>query len=188
MNNNIPKSFEIPFFDHGKSLISTIRNSSRRRSQNIFYFIFKKIKNIFLYRVTFFCPINSLRVLMHKWRGIHIGKGVYIAQQVVLDNAYPEYIYIGDYVGINQGSTILVHTNIRSHFRGLISPSVQPVKIYEYALVGINSTILPGVIIGKYAVISAGSVVNRNVSDFTLVQGNPAKKVIKFEHLLTNKI
>ena len=186
MDNKIHEPFEIPFFDHG-NLFSTIKNSSQRRSQSILYFIFRKIKNIILYRVSFFCPLNSLRVKMHRWRGVHIGKDVYIAQQVILDNAYPEHIYIGDYVGVNQGVTILVHNNVRTHFEGLIIPMVKPVVIENFSLIGINSTILPGVKIGKYSIISAGSIVNNNVPEFTIVQGNPAKKVIQFEKFLTNK-
>lgn len=188
MYKNIPEPFDIPFFDHGNNLLSTIRNSSRRRSQSAVYFAYRKSKNLLLYRLAFFCPLNGLRIKMHKWRGINIGKNVYIAQQVVLDNTYPEYIYIGDFVGINQGSTILVHTNVGSHFAGLVSPMVQPVLIKDYALVGLNSTILPGITIGKNSIVSAGSIVTHNVADYTLVQGNPAKKIINFKHLLTNRL
>lgn len=43
------------------------------------------------------------------------------------------------------------------------------------ASIGANSTIVCGHVIGKYAFIGAGSVVTKDVPDFTLVVGNPAK-------------
>jgi acetyltransferase-like isoleucine patch superfamily enzyme len=46
----------------------------------------------------------------------------------------------------------------------------------EYgASIGANSTILPNVTIGKFALIGAGSVITKNVPDFALVYGNPAQ-------------
>lgn len=185
-NVPIPESFDIPFFDHGKTLLSTVKTSAHRRKMTFFEFAYKKIRNIVLYRFSFFCPINSLRIRMHRWRGITIGSNCYIGQQVVFDNAYPEYIFIGNNVAVNQGTTVLVHNNIKPHFRGLLIPKVDPVIIGDYALIGINSTILPGVKIGKYSVVSAGSVVRNSVSDFLLVQGNPAKKVVSVEAMLVN--
>jgi len=41
--------------------------------------------------------------------------------------------------------------------------------------IGANATILPGITVGKYAMVGAGSVVTKNVPDFALVYGNPAK-------------
>lgn len=46
--------------------------------------------------------------------------------------------------------------------------------IRQGSSIGANATILP-VIIGRYAMVGAGSVVTRNVPDFALVYGNPAK-------------
>jgi acetyltransferase-like isoleucine patch superfamily enzyme len=43
---------------------------------------------------------------------------------------------------------------------------------------------LPGVVIGHNAIVSAGSVVEKNVNDYTLVRGNPAKKIAEFEFLM----
>ena len=43
------------------------------------------------------------------------------------------------------------------------------------ASIGANSTIVCGIIIGKYAMIAAGSVVTKNVEDYSLVMGNPAQ-------------
>ena len=47
----------------------------------------------------------------------------------------------------------------------------------EGASIGANATILPGIIIGKYAFIGAGSVVTKNVPDYAVMAGNPAKQI-----------
>jgi acetyltransferase-like isoleucine patch superfamily enzyme len=55
----------------------------------------------------------------------------------------------------------------------------RPVVIREGAWIGTNATICPGVTIGKHAIVAAGAVVLRNVPDYTIVAGNPARKVRK---------
>ena len=45
------------------------------------------------------------------------------------------------------------------------------------ASIGANSTILPGVTVGEYAMIGAGSVVTKDVPPFTLWYGNPARQI-----------
>lgn len=49
--------------------------------------------------------------------------------------------------------------------------------IGENAILGANSTILPKIKIGKYALIGAGSVVTKDVEDYSIMVGNPAKKI-----------
>lgn len=53
----------------------------------------------------------------------------------------------------------------------------------EGASIGANATILPGIRIGRYAMIGAGSVVTRNVPDFALVAGNPARILGKVDEM-----
>lgn len=64
--------------------------------------------------------------------------------------------------------------------RSKIYPSEFP-KIYirEGASLGANSTILPGVTLGKKCMVGAGSVVTKDVPDYAVVFGNPAK-IIRF--------
>ncbi len=49
--------------------------------------------------------------------------------------------------------------------------------INEHAVIGANSTILPGVKIGRYSLIGAGSVVTKDVEDYAIMVGNPARKI-----------
>ncbi len=55
----------------------------------------------------------------------------------------------------------------------------KPVHICEGAWVGAGSTVLPGVTIGKHAIVGAASVVTKDVPDYAVAVGNPAK-VIKY--------
>ncbi len=54
---------------------------------------------------------------------------------------------------------------------------VTPILVRRGAAIGANSTILPGVTIGRWAMVGAGSVVTRDVVDHELVGGNPARRL-----------
>ena len=53
----------------------------------------------------------------------------------------------------------------------------EPVKIGDYCFIGPRAIILPGVTIGKGAVVAAGAVVTKDVDDFAIVGGVPAKVI-----------
>lgn len=172
---DIKQSVTIPYFDHSGSLLKTIRNSAERRGINPMFFILRKLINSVLYRVSYFCPLNSFRIKCHKWRGVNIGKNVYIGTQCSIDNAYPEYIYIEDDAAIASGSMIIAHSNPYSHFSNITPAQVSPVIIGRGAWISVRSLILPGVIIGEKAIVSAGSVISSNVPARSVASGNPAK-------------
>ena len=54
---------------------------------------------------------------------------------------------------------------------------VTPILVRHGAALGANSTILPGVTVGRWAMVGAGSVVTRDVADHELVAGNPARRL-----------
>jgi len=174
----------IPYFDHDKKLMNTIKNSGKRRKMNPLHFAFRKIKNILLYRLAFFCPLNGWRVKMHRWRGVNIGKNVYIGQHCVIDNAYPEYIYIEDNVSLAGGVTMLAHSNPYAHFAPIVESKIAPILIKEGAWIGVNAIILLGVTVGIKSIVSAATVVDRNVPDFSLVKGNPMKIITEYKTLM----
>lgn len=53
----------------------------------------------------------------------------------------------------------------------------KPVLIHDFVWCGANVTILPGVVIGEGVIIGGGSVVTKNVAPYTIVGGNPARKI-----------
>jgi acetyltransferase-like isoleucine patch superfamily enzyme len=167
----------IPYYGKDESLIQSLKIGSRDRQIPLVAYLFRRIFNHILLLMAYITPLNRIRVTLNKWRKINIGKNVYIGLFCYLDSAYPEYIYIDDDASINTGSMIIAHFNPKIHFKDVIQPMAEPVIISEGAIVAVRSIILPGVVIGKKSIVSAGSVVNKSVPDYTLVSGNPAKKI-----------
>jgi acetyltransferase-like isoleucine patch superfamily enzyme len=82
-------------------------------------------------------------------------------------------------VRIGEGTIISENVTIRDsdnhHLEGAGGPVTAPVTIGDHVWIGLNATILKGVTIGDGAVVSANSLVNRDVPPNTLVGGIPAK-------------
>jgi acetyltransferase-like isoleucine patch superfamily enzyme len=106
--------------------------------------------------------------MLHRARGVQIGKGVWIGYDVILETSRPHLITIED------GSSIGMRVTIIAHFR-----ETQGVKIERDAFIGPGVIILPNVVVGKGAVVTAGSVVTQSVQPMTVVQGNPAVPVAR---------
>lgn len=91
--------------------------------------------------------------------------------------ALHDKVTIGKYVCINDGAIIL------SASHDVLDPlwrhKKAPISIGDYAWIATNAIILPGVSIGKGAVVGAGAVVSKNVEDYSIVTGNPAKVIDK---------
>jgi acetyltransferase-like isoleucine patch superfamily enzyme len=176
---NVKPIISIPYFDREENFLKSVRNSARRRGLNPFYFLIKKLWNFILFRISFFCPLNSIRIKCHRWRGVKVGKKVYIGMQCTIDNAYPEYIYIEDNVSIAGECYIIAHSNPYRHFQNITAARVAPVVIKQGAWICVRSCILPGIIIGDNSIVSAGSVVDSDVPPCSIVSGNPAKIIAK---------
>lgn len=106
-------------------------------------------------------------------KNLTIGNFVHINRKCLLDARGG--LQIGNNVSISQQVSIVTGSH------DLNSPDFtyikEPIFIDEYVWIGINSTILGGVKIGKGAVICAGSVVTKDVEEYSIVAGIPAKKI-----------
>ena len=182
----IRESKSIPYSDYNKSVKHIAKKGGIDNSTNSFLYALKRFKNYLILLVAYIAPSNSLRVRLNKWKGVNIGENVYIGMFVFLDNAYPEYINIEDKVSINAGSMIVTHFNPYKHFEKIFRASVNPVVIKEGAVVAIRCVVLPDVTIGAYSMVTAGSVVTKNVEPYTIVRGNPAVKVADYKKRMTN--
>lgn len=111
---------------------------------------------------------TTLRVWLHRWRGVKIGKNVWIGYDAIIETSSPHLVTLED------GSSVGIRSTIIAHFREL-----EGVRVGEGAVIGAGAMILPNVTIGRGAVITAGSVVTHSVEEMTLVQGNPAKSVAR---------
>ena len=147
--------------------------------------LLKGIKNRLLQLIALFAPGQAtLRATLHRWRGVRMGKPVYIGTDVLIETAYPEWVKIGNNVVIGMRTTII------AHFEGDPPPPDQmkdriAVRIEDEVFVGPCCLILPQVTIGRGAVIAAGSIVTRSVPSMTMVQGNPARPIARCEVPLT---
>ncbi len=112
---------------------------------------------------------QSLRVSLHRARGVTIGKNVWISYNVILETSYPELITIDDDAFIGIGTIVIAH----------FKESRRGVRIGKEAFIGPGVVILPDVQIGDGAVVTAGSVVTSSVPAMTVVQGNPAAPIAK---------
>jgi serine acetyltransferase len=113
---------------------------------------------------------QTLRVALHRARGVKIGKNVWIGYDVILDTSRPFLITLED------GCVLSMRVTVVAHFRGSTG-----VKIERDAFIGPGAIILPNVVVGHGSVVTAGSVVTRSVSPMTVVQGNPAVPVARCE-------
>ena len=94
-------------------------------------------------------------------------------------------VTIGNHVNLAQGITVtaLNHnfddTTKRIDEQGI---ATKPVVISDDVWIGANAVILPGVTIGRHAVVAAGAIVTKDVPDNTLVGGVPAKFIKTLEN------
>jgi len=105
---------------------------------------------------------------------LHVGEGTIIAPHVTF--GLDGHITIGRNVNIGPGATLCTAT----HGLGFGSRRMQlavlarPVIVEDGVWLGMQSLILPGVVLGRGSVVSAGAVVTESVPPNSLVAGNPA--------------
>jgi len=122
-----------------------------------------------------FLPWKALRTFFHRMKGVRIGKRVEIGYMVLIDNRRPELVIIEDDVTLTAKCVVIAHDLSPKYNEG--KEIIGQVLIKKGAFIGMNSVVLPGVTIGEGAVVAAGSVVTRDVEDFTVYGGVPAKKI-----------
>lgn len=116
-------------------------------------------------------------------KNVYVDFGVVIGSNVKIQNNVSLYhgvtvedgVFIGPHVCFTN-DRVPRAVNPDGSLKGDDSWEVIPTTVRHGAAIGANSTILPGVTIGRWAMIGAGSVVTRNVDDHTLVLGNPARR------------
>ncbi|MGB7622851.1 MAG: acyltransferase [Terriglobia bacterium] len=114
-------------------------------------------------------------------RCCNIGQNVFIASEVLIGTNVKIQNNVSIYTGVVIEDDVflgpsMVFTNVinpRSHVprRG----EYQTTQVKQGASIGANATIVCGVTLGRYCFVGAGALVSRNVPDFALVYGNPAK-------------
>jgi acetyltransferase-like isoleucine patch superfamily enzyme len=113
---------------------------------------------------------TTLRVRLNRWRGVNIGKDVWIGYDAIIETSFPHLVTIRDRAAIGIRATIIAHNREQ-----------QGVVIEEDATLGPGVIVLPAVTIGRGAMVTAGSVVTKSVPAMTMVRGNPAEPVATVE-------
>jgi len=116
---------------------------------------------------------------IHMWanffdpNNISIGEDTIVGDHIFLDGR--ALLTIGDHTDI--ASQVLIYNSEHDLEKDDFSARLESVEIGDYVFIGPRAIILPGVKIGKGAIVAAGAVVTKNVSDFTIVGGVPAKEI-----------
>lgn len=166
----------LPYYSSADVKVNVI-NSSKHRKQNVLVFTFIKLKNYFLGLIAYICPINNIRIICHKLRGVSIGKNVFIGMRCTLDHAYPKYIYIDDNAILSGNVYLICHNKPSIHFRRKVMSYVAPIYVKKNSFLGVGTFILPGTTIGSGSITAAGSVVFEDVPENSIVRGNPAEVI-----------
>ena len=115
---------------------------------------------------------TGLRPLLHRLRGMKVGRDVFIGDEVYLENEYPEAVEIQDGVQISVRAIIIAHTH-----------GVGKVVIEKDVFVGPNTVIISSsgrlLRIGEGAVIGAGVILSKDVPAKMFVANDSSKIVAK---------
>lgn len=121
----------------------------------------------------------------YRRKGIKIGVGTYVYNNVHLDTTKNAVIEIGANSCLT-GCVVLAHDASLNRLGG--NTVFKPVKIGNNVFIGWNAVILPGVKIGDNAVIGAGSIVTKDVLAGSVVAGNPAKHISTVAELAAKRV
>ena len=112
----------------------------------------------------------------------NIGQNVFIANDVVLGNNVKVQNNVSIYSGVQCEDDVflgpsMVFTNVKNPRSAIVrKDEFQETIIRKGVTIGANATIVCGISIGKFAFVAAGAVITKNVVDYALMKGVPAKQ------------
>ncbi|MDJ0923709.1 MAG: acyltransferase [Acidimicrobiia bacterium] len=139
------------------------------------------LRRILAQRIFKHCGDNTIihhNVLFNVGSNIELGEGALLNRYVMLDDRAS--LRIGAYTMVAAGVTIETHTHPFDDFTQPIAISGRAgraVTIGPNTVLGYNTVVMAGVTIGERCIVGANSVVTKDVPDFTVVGGVPAKPI-----------
>lgn len=141
----------------------------------------KRFRKAFYYKIGMRFPYSKVRVHSIRKLGYKVGENVYFPSDLIITQNLVDdqtQVALGDRVSIGPRVMLLAlsHANASS-IRNSIDTSKNFIIVEDDVWIGAGAIILNGVTIGKGAVIGAGSVVTKDIEPYTIVVGNPARKI-----------
>lgn len=138
----------------------------------------KVIKNFLVIQLARYTPFLKVKNwLYRKLLKMKVGEHTSFALMVMVDIMFPEKIKIGKNSVIGYNTTILAHEYLIEEYR------IGEIEIGDEVMIGANSTILPGVKIGDGAIVSACTLVHKDVPAGSFVGGNPMRVIYSAEEM-----
>ncbi|AHL72953.1 MULTISPECIES: acyltransferase [Bacillus] len=138
----------------------------------------KVVKNFIFIQMARYTPFMGMKNWIYRtFLRMKVGEDTAFALMVMVDLMFPEKITVGRNSVIGYNTTILSHEYLIKEYR------LGEVYIGDEVLIGANSTILPGVTIGDGAIVSAGTLVNKDVPAGSFVGGNPMRMIYTKEEM-----
>lgn len=125
---------------------------------------------------------RRLRPFIMKRMGCKVGKGCFIGDHVRIDAGHADMITLEDNVSIAGGSRLLCHQRDFSDYcigddYMKLGYSIKPIVLKKGCLIGMESFVMPGVTVGEGSLVGAGSIVTKDIPDWCVAIGRPAKVV-----------
>lgn len=143
---------------------------------------FKVVKNFIVIQIARYTPFLRWKNWLYRtFLRMRVGDKTSFALMVMPDVMFPEKITVGNNTVIGYNTTILAHEYLIDEYR------IGEVIIGDNVMIGANTTILPGVTIGNNAVVSAATLVHKNVPEGAFVGGNPMQIIYTKEEFERRK-
>ncbi|MFK4290794.1 acetyltransferase-like isoleucine patch superfamily enzyme [Bacillus sp. RC240] len=142
----------------------------------------KVMKNFIIIQIARYTPFLSVKNWLYRtFLRMEVGKKTSFALMVMPDIMFPEKITVGDNSIIGYNTTLLAHEYLIREYR------LGEIVIGNEVMIGANTTILPGVTIGDGAIVSAGTLVHKDVPGGAFVGGNPMRIIYTKEEMATRE-
>ena len=123
--------------------------------------------------------IPGIRMALLRLSGLKIGEKVFINMGLHIVDNYENLVEIGDRVAIAPNVHLVAVSNANYSVLSKIEKYCKTgrIRIGEDSWLGVGVVVLPGVTIGKCCIVGSNAVVSRDVDDYSIVAGLPAKKI-----------
>lgn len=140
------------------------------------YSIKRSVLNLFGAKIANGVVFKQRVSIKYPWF-LEIGADSWIGENVWIDNL--THVSIGKNCCLSQGAMLL--TGNHDYKRSTFDLIVKEIKIEDGAWIGAKAIVCPGVNVASHAVLSVSSVANKDLSSYSIYQGNPAEYKTKRE-------